>query len=60
MGQIFVGHTTPLFSASTRALHTRVGAEQAAGLPFGVHPHMPRHACGYKLANDGVDQCLCR
>jgi len=20
-----------------------------------VHPHMLRHACGYKLANDGVD-----
>jgi integrase len=25
----------------------------AAKLPFGVHPHMLRHACGYKLANDG-------
>ena len=22
---------------------------------FPVHPHMLRHACGYKLANDGVD-----
>ena len=21
----------------------------------GVHPHMLRHACGYKLANDGRD-----
>jgi type 1 fimbriae regulatory protein FimE len=20
-----------------------------------VHPHMPRHACGYKFANDGQD-----
>ncbi len=27
----------------------------AAKLPFGVHPHMLRHACGYKLANDGQD-----
>ena len=27
----------------------------AARLPFGVHPHMLRHACGYKLANDGHD-----
>jgi integrase len=26
-----------------------------AKLPFKVHPHMLRHACGYKLANDGVD-----
>jgi site-specific recombinase XerD len=31
----------------------RTGA--AAGLPFAVHPHMLRHACGYKLANDGHD-----
>ena len=21
--------------------------------PFPIHPHMLRHACGYKLANDG-------
>jgi type 1 fimbriae regulatory protein FimE len=27
----------------------------AAKLPFAVHPHMLRHACGYKLANDGHD-----
>ena len=26
-----------------------------AGLPFKTHPHMLRHACGYKLANDGQD-----
>src|SRR5437588_9061660 len=26
-----------------------------AKLPFQVHPHMLRHACGFKLANDGVD-----
>ena len=23
--------------------------------PIQVHPHMLRHGCGYKLANDGVD-----
>ena len=28
---------------------------QEAKLPFPVHPHMLRHACGYKLANDGHD-----
>jgi site-specific recombinase XerD len=28
---------------------------QAAGLGIKVHAHMLRHACGYKLANDGVD-----
>jgi type 1 fimbriae regulatory protein FimE len=26
-----------------------------AKLQFLVHPHMLRHACGYKLANDGRD-----
>ena len=31
----------------------RLGA--AAGLPFPVHPHMLRHGCGFKLANDGHD-----
>lgn len=30
-------------------------AGKVAGLPFSVHPHMLRHACGYKLANDGHD-----
>jgi site-specific recombinase XerD len=30
-------------------------AAQAADLGIKVHPHMLRHACGYKLANDGVD-----
>jgi type 1 fimbriae regulatory protein FimB/type 1 fimbriae regulatory protein FimE len=28
---------------------------EAATFQFAVHPHMLRHACGYKLANDGVD-----
>jgi len=31
----------------------RLGA--AAKMPFPIHPHMLRHACGYKLANQGVD-----
>ena len=30
-------------------------AAKAAGITIRVHPHMLRHACGYKLANDGVD-----
>jgi len=30
-------------------------AGQVAALPFPIHPHMLRHACGYKLANDGHD-----
>jgi Phage integrase family len=31
----------------------RVG--EAAKMPFPVHPHVLRHACGFKLANDGHD-----
>jgi type 1 fimbriae regulatory protein FimB/type 1 fimbriae regulatory protein FimE len=30
-------------------------AADAAGLEIKAHPHMLRHACGFKLANDGVD-----
>jgi site-specific recombinase XerD len=30
-------------------------AAKAAGLTIKVHPHMLRHACGFKLANDGRD-----
>jgi type 1 fimbriae regulatory protein FimB/type 1 fimbriae regulatory protein FimE len=43
----------PMTSSNVRKLVTRAG--QAAGLPFPVHPHMLRHACGFKLANDGHD-----
>ena len=28
---------------------------EAAKMPFAIHPHMLRHACGYKLANDGYE-----
>ena len=30
-------------------------AGKYARIPFPVHPHTLRHACGYKLANDGHD-----
>lgn len=30
-------------------------AGKAAGFPWLVHPHMLRHACGYKLVNQGTD-----
>ena len=26
---------------------------KAAEMPFAIHPHMLRHPCGFKLANDG-------
>lgn len=43
----------PMTASNVRKLVTKAGA--AAGLGFPVHPHMFRHACGYKLANDGHD-----
>jgi type 1 fimbriae regulatory protein FimB/type 1 fimbriae regulatory protein FimE len=35
--------------------HIVAAAGEVAGLPFPVHPHMLRHACGFYLANKGVD-----
>jgi len=43
----------PLTASSVRKFVARAGRN--AGIPFPVHPHMLRHACGYKLANDGHD-----
>lgn len=43
----------PLTSSTVRKMITRAG--RRARIPFPVHPHMLRHACGYKLANDGHD-----
>jgi integrase len=40
---------------SSRGVHKIVAqAGVAAGLPFPIHPHMLRHAAGFKFANDGV------
>ena len=43
----------PMTTDGFRKLLARTGCAAAFG--FGVHPHMLRHACGYKLANDGQD-----
>ncbi len=43
----------PIAAASVRKIVAKAG--ESAGLGFPVHPHMLRHACGYKLANDGHD-----
>jgi integrase len=43
----------PTTAAGFRKMLSRIG--EAAKFPFPVHPHMLRHACGYKLANDGQD-----
>ena len=43
----------PFTPAGFRKMIARLGV--AAGFGFPVHPHMLRHACGYQLANRGVD-----
>ncbi|WP_017325232.1 tyrosine-type recombinase/integrase [Synechococcus sp. PCC 7336] len=43
----------PMTAAGFRKLLTRIS--QLSSLPFSIHPHMLRHACGYKLVNDGHD-----
>ncbi len=43
----------PLTTSTVRKIIARAG--QLACLGFPVHPHMLRHACGFKLANDGHD-----
>jgi integrase len=43
----------PMTPKSFHALMVRVG--ERAGMPFPIHPHMLRHACGFALANAGHD-----
>ena len=43
----------PMTPATARKLIARAG--ELAKLPFPVHPHMLRHACGFKLAGEGQD-----
>lgn len=43
----------PMTTAGFRKMLSRCG--EASDLTFPIHPHMLRHACGYKLANDGQD-----
>jgi type 1 fimbriae regulatory protein FimE len=43
----------PMSAVGFRRMIGRLG--KAAKMPFTVHPHMLRHATGFKLANDGQD-----
>jgi site-specific recombinase XerD len=44
---------TPFSNRGLQAMVERVA--RAAGFDMKIDPHMLRHSCGYKLANDGVD-----
>jgi integrase len=43
----------PMTPKSFHTLFARIGVR--AKMPFPIHPHMLRHACGYALANAGHD-----
>jgi site-specific recombinase XerD len=51
---VFVSERGAPFSTAGFARMLERAAE-TAGLEIKAHPHMLRHACGFKLANDGVD-----
>jgi integrase len=42
-----------MVAKSFHTLIARLG--ERAKMPFPIHPHMLRHACGYALANAGHD-----
>ena len=44
---------TPFTKRGFQAMVERAG--KATGFDMKIHPHMLRHACGFKLANDCVD-----
>ena len=44
---------TPFTKRGFQAMVERAG--KATGFDAKIHPHILRHACGFKLANDGVD-----
>ena len=51
---VFTSERGTLFSKrGFQAMVERAG--KAIGFDVKIHPHMLRHACGFKLANDGVD-----
>ena len=51
---VFVSELGTPFTAMGFSQMLKRAAEKA-GLGIKVHAHMLRHACGFKLANDGVD-----
>jgi site-specific recombinase XerD len=54
MAYVFVSERGGPLTART-VHHIVAEAGRAAGFAFPVHPHMLRHACGFYLANKGVD-----
>ncbi|EAT0101508.1 tyrosine-type recombinase/integrase [Salmonella enterica] len=56
-GWLFISDRAP--SLSRQQFYNIINhTGRAAGLTVGAHPHMLRHACGYALADNGVDTRL--
>ena len=54
IGFVFLSERgAPMTADSFLKLVKRLG--ETAGFTFAIHPHMLRHACGFELANKGVD-----
>ena len=53
----FISERRGPLNRKTAWLAIRTHGERA-GLPLAAHPHMLRHACGYALADQGVDTLL--
>jgi type 1 fimbriae regulatory protein FimE len=52
-GPVFVSERDlPIADSTVKKLVAKLG--RAAGLPFPVHVHQLRHACGYYLVNEGM------
>ncbi|EBF4782834.1 pilus assembly protein [Salmonella enterica subsp. diarizonae] len=54
---LFISRTGKPLSRQ-RVYNILAAAGESAGLDIKVHPHMLRHACGYALADNGVDTRL--
>jgi integrase len=51
---VFIGEKgAPIGAAGFRKMIERLSDDVKLGFP--IHPHMLRHGCGFKLANDGRD-----
>lgn len=51
---VFMGERDgPVTTAWFRKMVARMGVK--ADMPFPIHPHMLRHACGFHFANQGKD-----
>jgi len=54
---VFVSERGGSITIGFHRLIQRVG--EAAKMPFPIHPHMLRHACGFKLASEATTRGRC-